>query len=162
MFSPRLALSFTFSCLVVCAAATTGCKPKVPDEYKSLVPEEGLRKAIPIEASPGRAGGMMLFYKATVPDLKKAFEKSVSASGYDLLMKCTDANVVVGAKDANTVANVSFMTLGEEVNANLDVGEMRSVGFPKGKDCEWTDDAEKYCDVAGDDCLFATKAKKKK
>ena len=148
------------------ALGLSGCKVDVDEKWSKLVPEEGIYKFIAIPKSDFNAEGATIFYakkKVTQKDLVKAFEKRVGDAGYDLILECEEPITVVGAKDDETaiIVNVKDLTA-DHLSADLQRGEYRTVGFPEGKACKWTEAAKKHCVVSGDACDFDKKQDEKK
>lgn len=140
------------------AMGTAACKDKVPDEYKEYVPEEGIDSVVKSEKSAFNGEGVSVFYEdQKVPDLRKGFEKRAEKAGYELMMTCEDADIVVAGKAPNKIINVSFLPIGERIMANFEMAEVSSIGFPQDRKCVWTEAAKKICEPAAEMCFFDKK-----
>lgn len=139
---------------------------KVDNEWKELVPEEGLERFMPHAKSEFEPESVTMFYKKakiSQKDLHKAFEKKVESAGYKLLIECDEPHLVTGAKGTNSMVNIGVSELtADTLRVEMERADVNSLGFPEGKKCKWTDAAKDFCEVKGDECDFRAKIEKKK
>lgn len=146
--------------LVALALVVGGCKPKIPEEYKDLIPEaerENLDKVIPPSGGGGLdAPSLMVWYnakKTTAAKVGAAYEKQFESKGYERLTKCEQKDDSVdhlfGKMDGDTREVVQFsaavLTATTLDGRLVRSKEITGLTLSDKRACEWTDFAKKFC-----------------